>query len=185
MPLGRSSWGNTKISLYDEFSDSVFEGFTGESFSFQGNFTPGFLAGMSSRQWTVDGVGADETGGTITFPALKTVSDVYTIGLTTSVVQSQGIRQALRDIWNISPLDSPEIRFSTSAQVELMEPGFAQGPLQGSQKYLAAIVSYIPASVIFSFRVLLSVALMLFTASVLFALLPERAPVSFLRRRRE
>lgn len=174
-----------------EYSETVFEAFAGETLSFKGVFMPNFLAQTSTsaeRQWTVDGATALEsgsvTGGAIAFAALKNPSEVYNVTLQALVVQSQGIRQALRDIWSISPLDSPEIRFSTSIQVELKEPGFAQGTLQGSKKYLAAIASYVPASVMFLLRIILSVFLLLFTINILYALFPERAVFSreFFRR---
>lgn len=168
-----------------EYSETVFEAFAGETLSFKGVFMPNFLAQTSTpndRQWTVDGATAVEsgsvTGGAIAFAALKNPGEVYNVTLQALVVQSQGIRQALRDIWSISPLDSPEIRFSTSIQVELKEPGFAQGTLQGSKKYLAAIASYVPASVMFLLRIVLSVFLLLFTINILYALFPERAVFS-------
>ncbi|MBP7060648.1 MAG: hypothetical protein KBA91_01570, partial [Candidatus Moranbacteria bacterium] len=163
-----------------EYSESVLEGFAGENLSFKAVFMPNFLATQNPlRQWTVDGASVSESGtvlgGAIAFNALKTAPDIYNVGLEASVVQPTDIRQALRDVWGISPLDSPEIHFSSTIQVELKEPGFAQGKLQGSKKYLAAIASYIPASVIFSFRIVLSVILLLFTANILYALLPEQA----------
>lgn len=168
-----------------EYSETVFEAFAGEALSFKGVFMPNFLGKTSTpaeRQWTVDGATAVEsgsvTGGAIAFAALKNPSEVYNVTLQALVVQPQGIRQALRDIWSISPLDSPEIRFSTSIQVELKEPGFAQGTLQGSKKYLAAIASYVPASVMFLLRIVLSVFLLLFTINILYALFPERAVFS-------
>ena len=140
---------------------------------------PNFLATSSTRQWMVDGATVSESSpGAIAFTALKPALDVYNLSLSASVVQSQEVRRALRDIWGISPLDSPEIHFSTNAQVELLEPGFVQGTLQGSKKYLAAIASYIPASVMFSFRIVLSIVLLLFTANLLLVLLPEQSQLA-------
>lgn len=161
-----------------EYSDSVFEGFSGEVVSFRAAFLPNFLADTSARQWTVDEVSFGEIpppgSMTIAFSALKQPPDVYNIALAASVVQSQEIRRALRDIWGISPLDSGEIHFSASSQVELREPGFAQGTLPGTKKYLAALASYVPTSVMFTFRILLSVILILFTTRFFLILLPER-----------
>lgn len=170
------------------YSNTIFEAFAGESLSFKAVFMPNFLANRAVRQWAVDGTPLVEsgnvTGGAIAFSALKNAGDIYNITLQASLVQSQEIRQALRDIWGISPLDSPEITFSKNAQVELQEPGFAQGNLQGTKKYLAAIASYIPTSVIFLLRVVLSIFLLIFTANVLYALLPERVafPRGYLRK---
>ena len=165
--------------LCPNYSDTIFEAFAGESLSFKAVFMPNFLANRAVRQWAVDGAPLPEsgniTGGAIAFSALKNPTDIYNITLQASLVQPQEIRQALRDIWGISPLDSPEITFSKNAQVELQEPGFAQGTMQGTKKYLAAIASYVPTSLIFLLRVILSIFLLIFTANVLYALLPERA----------
>jgi hypothetical protein len=161
--------------LCSEYSDKVLEGFSGELVNFQAKFVPNFLADRSSRQWTVDGVNMNEGApGKIAFNTLKTAPDVYNVSVVAAVVQPQDIRQALRDIWGVSPLDSPEIHFTGDVQLELLEPGLAQGIIPGSKKYLAAIASYIPGSVMFSFRIVLSIVLLLFTANILFALLPER-----------
>lgn len=170
-----------------EYSESVFQALSGDSLSFKGVFMPNFLAGRSVRQWTVDGVDIAESGnvvgGAIAFAALKEAPNVYNISLQASVVQPQEIRQALHDIWGISPLDSPEIRFSTTGQVELSVLGLAQE--KGAKKYLAAISSYVPASVIFLFRIALSIFLLIFAANMLYALLPEQAVFSkeFFRRK--
>ncbi len=168
--------------LCPNYSNTIFEAFSGEALSFKAVFMPNFLANRAIRQWAVDGTPLAEsgniTGGAIAFSALKNPADIYNITLQASLVQSQEIRQALRDIWGISPLDSPEITFSKNVQVELQEPGFAQGTLQGTKKYLAAIASYVPTSLIFLLRVVLSIFLLIFTANVLYALLPERAALS-------
>lgn len=184
--------GTTSVAcpdgLCNEYSESIFEGFSDGPLGFQAVFLPNFLSATSTRQWTVDDTFLNEsTPGAIAFSALKKAPDVYNLSLSASVVQSQEVRRALRDIWGISPLDSPEIHFATTAQVELLEPGFAQGTLQGSKKYLAAIASYIPASVMFSFRIVLSIVLILFTANILLTLLPEqsRFPGTAFRKRGE
>jgi len=177
----------------NDYSNSVFEGFATQALSFKSAFIPNFLAPRALRQWTVDGVLIDDvpsvnaqgvTEYTITFDALKAAPDVYNITLSASISQSPELRRALRDIWNISPLESTETRFSASSQVQLKEPGFAQGTLQGTKKYLAALSSYIPSSVMFSFRIFLSVLLILFTARFFLTLLPETINFSGAPRRR-
>lgn len=179
--------------LCNEYSDVVLEGFATTTLKIESDFIPDFLASRANRQWTVDGVliddaaAIDASGNTvfaISFDALKSASEVYNITLAASVFQTQELRRALRDIWNISPLESSEINFSASTQIQLKEPGFAQGKLQGTKKYLAALSSYIPASVMFSFRIILSVLLVLFTTRFLFSFLPEQPSFSTVPRRR-
>ncbi|MBP9727919.1 MAG: hypothetical protein KBD27_00915 [Candidatus Moranbacteria bacterium] len=177
----------------NEYSDSVLEGFATENLKFQSDFIPDFLASRAERQWTVDGVSIEDTATldvdgntvyTINFDALKNSADVYNIALVASVTQPQDIRRALRDIWGVSPLESTELRFSAGVQVQLKEPGFAQGTLQGTKKYLAALSSYVPASLMFLLRIVLSVMLILLTTRFLLALLPEYPNFSTVPRRR-
>lgn len=179
--------------LCNEYSDSVLEAFSTETLKLKSDFIPDFLGARAERQWTIDGVLVEDTASidaagrtvfTISFEALKNPSDVYNVSLVASVVQPQEMRRALRDIWSVSPLESTELRFSVTTQVQLKEPGFAQGTLQGTRKYLAALSSYIPASVMFSFRIILSVMLILFTTRFLFALLPAHPNFSTVPRRR-
>lgn len=177
----------------NEYSDTVLEGFAGETLKFRSNFTPDFLASRANRQWTIDGILMEDTASldaqgntvySVSFDALKASPDVYNIALVASVTQPQDMRRALRDIWGISPLESTELRFSASTQIQLKEPGFAQGTLQGTKKYLAALSSYVPASMMFVFRIVLSVMLILFTTRFLMALLPENPNFSTVPRRR-
>lgn len=166
--------------LCNDYSTSMFEGFSGSQFTFRAAFVPSFLGSASQREWRVDGeVMAESVPGEITFPANKPASGIYNISLAAQIAQSNDIRRALLDIWDVSPFDSPEITFAVANQVELKEPGIVEGPLQGERKYLAAIASYIPASVLFTFRILLSAVLILFTANFLFALLQDRRVKAF------
>ncbi len=159
----------------NNFSDIVFQAFSDDTVGFKAVFLPSFVGSAAERQWSIDGENVDESGvGEISFIASKPALDMYNIKLEAVVVQSEATRRALLDVWGISQLDSPEIRLSSSNQLELQEPGFTKGPLQGPRKYLAAIASYIPTSIMFSFRILLSVALILFTTGFLFSLIPER-----------
>lgn len=161
--------------LCNDYSTSMFEAFPGSAIGFRAVFIPGFLGSVAEKEWSVDGATiAESAPGEISFPADKLPGGVYNIVLTAQAKQSDEIRRALLDIWGISPFDSPEINFTVSNQVQLQDPGIANSPESGPRKYLAAIASYIPASVLFTFRIFLSAILMLFTASFLYALLSDR-----------
>ncbi|MFZ2299640.1 MAG: hypothetical protein WAW00_00720 [Candidatus Moraniibacteriota bacterium] len=161
--------------LCNDYSTSIFQAFSGDKLGFRAKFIPSFLGSIAVKEWTVDGEAVvEDPVGEIHFTASKPASGIYNIGLLAQAVAPDDIRRALSDIWNISPFDSPEINFSTTAQVELQEPGITGGPLQGPRKYFAAIASYIPGSVIFTFRIFLSAALALFALNFLYATLQDR-----------
>lgn len=159
-----------------EYSTTMFEGFSGTTFKFRSEFIPGFLGGDASRrEWRVDGeLIAENAPGVIEFPAIKSAPGVYTVNVVAEILQADDIRRALLDIWGVSPFESTEMNLATTAQVVLQEPGIAQGPFQGERKYLAALISYIPASVLFTFRIVLSAFLLLFTVHLIFNLLQQR-----------
>lgn len=167
--------------LCNDYSTSMFEAFAGSQIGFRAVFIPGFLEDVSEREWAVDGEAVIESAsGEISFTADKPALSVYNIGLTAQVAQSEGTRRALLDIWNVSPFDSPEINFAVSNQVELQEPGLAEGSFRGERKYLAAIASYIPASALFTFRIFLSAILTLFAAGFLLTLFEDRRTKTFM-----
>lgn len=168
---------NCPGGLCNDYSTSIFQAFSGSALSFKAEFLPSFLGSMAEREWYVDGVPvaeSDTDAGEISFTADKAAGGIYDISLGALAIQSPEIRRALLDIWNVSPLDSPEIRFSASNQIELHDPDLTADGTNGQKKFLAAIASYIPASVMFTFRILLSAALILFVTGFLFALVPEQ-----------
>jgi hypothetical protein len=158
--------------LCNDYSKSVFQSMSGETASMRVEFIPSFVGLTAQREWSVDGTVINEASvGQISFPLSKIAGSIYNVNLNLLYAQSEGIRKALYDIWNVSPLDSPEFRFSSAVQIELAD---AEAVAQaGPRKYLAALASYLPSSVIFAFRMALSAALILFTAGFLFALVPE------------
>lgn len=183
----RDITGNTTAcpdGLCNDYSTSMFETFPGSALGFSAEFIPGFLANIAAKEWSLDGENIAESTsvlGTISFAADKPTGGIYSIGLTAQVKQSDDTRRALLDIWGISPFDSPEINLSSAIQVQLQDPdpGLVLGPQSGPRKYFAAIVSYIPASVMFTFRIFLSAALVLFTLSLLYAFLEDRRTKTF------
>ena len=170
--------------LCDDYSESVFQAQAGNTLSFRAKFLPSFLGNGANKQWFVDSIEVVENvPNVISFTADKPAPSIYNLSLAAQVVQSEDIRRALLDVWNISQLDSPEINFTAEAQIELTEAGLAEGPLQGPKKFFAAISSYIPASLLFSLRILLSGALILFVSGFFLALIPERRVLASSRER--
>ena len=166
--------------LCNDYSTSMFEAFPGSTLGFRAVFIPGFLGSTAVKEWSVDGgTIAESPAGGISFMADKLAGGIYNINLAAQVRQSDETRRALLDIWGISPFDSSEINFSTAIQVQLQEPGLVEGPQNGPRKYLAAIVSYIPASLMFTLRIFLSAVLALFALSLLYTFLEEQRVRAF------
>ncbi len=159
--------------LCDDYSKNVIQTYQGNSVNVEARFIPSFLGTLAEREWYInDGLMSETNPNKTTFDALGTAGTVMNLQVVARVTQSDELRRALYDIWNISPLDSPEISFSKTMQIEILEPeATAKGGAPA--KYFAAIVNYIPTSLIFAFRVLLSGALILFATAFLMGALPQ------------
>lgn len=175
---------------FDEFSDIAFETDGTGSIKLKAHFFPGpakFISSdvgtdgifgtiddISMRTWMIDGQVINETAlnsfEVDYIPVtMKAPGEVYNVSFDAMLVQPDEKRKALRDIWGIDTLGSSEIRVSSSIQIEAVENEYvAQGP----KKFFAAISSYLPASILFAFKITLSMALLLFTVGFVFALIP-------------
>ncbi len=175
---------DTKGVAYTEFSKSTLETYEGNSVQLRVLFTPDFLSNEAppkvARAWTVErsNVG-DESSNTISFAASKPGQGVYNVSLSAVYRPSTDIRQAMTDIWGISSLDTTEVYFNSNIQIE--QPETSNITQSGAKKYYALLASYLPASVLFSLKVLFSVFLILFSSGVVFALIPN-VPQSARRR---
>jgi hypothetical protein len=178
-------------NVFDEYSDVAFETYgVGGNIKLKARFLPGpakFVSSdfgpdgsfgtaddISRRMWLIDGVEVPETApGSLAIDYApvtpKTSGEVYNISFNALLVQPIEKRQALKDIWGIDTLASSEIRVSQSIQMDVMDNEYV---VQGPKKFLAAISSYLPASILFAFKITLSMALLLFTVGFVFALIP-------------
>lgn len=163
--------------LCDDYSKNVMQAYPTSTVSVEAQFVPGFLASLAEREWYVDNNLISETNpNQTTFDITGIAGNVMNLQIVARVIQSDQLRRALYDIWNISPLDSPEVTFSKNIQVEIVDDAaIAKG--NGPAKYFAAIVNYVPTSLIFAFRVLLSGALILFATAFLMGALPQERPL--------
>lgn len=165
---------------YADKSKLTLQAFPGSVVTLEALFTPDFLRSyappLTERSWTVDGepVG-DGTSNVITFSTLKEPGSIYNIGLSAVNRPRPDIRKALQDIWKISTLDSTEMYFASSVQLE--HPESLEIGKAGVNKYLALVSSYLPAPLLFSIRVFLSAGLILFVTGFLFALVPNAPAV--------
>lgn len=176
---------DTKGVGYTNFSKDTLETYEGNPVALKALFTPDFLTSRMppqiERSWSVDKVDTgDGASNTIAFPANKIGQAVYNVSLAAVYRPSTEIRQALTDIWGISALDTTETYFNASIQVE--QPDVSNVTQTGVKKYYALLASYLPASVLFSIKVLFSVFLILFTSGVVFALIPNVPETSGRRR---
>ncbi len=164
--------------LYDDVSRTSFQAFGGGEVRLKPEFSPGFLQKLSQREWRVDGqVVAENSDGELSFIVEKPAGSTYDVELSALYNQSTEIRKILRDFFNISVFDSDDVRFSKTIQVEVVESedsvASAKKGIFGNQTGLAAIASYLPSSILFSLKVILSGFLILVIASFALSIQPS------------
>lgn len=164
----------------DNYSQSIFETFSGGSFDLKGLFYPNSLKSGANVSWLIDGVLVTPSDtGVVTVTTTQTPGAVYGISLRGVYTPSPIIKKALFDIWGISTAAIVETNLSRDIQVEALQStdGIALGPLNNSKKFFASIISYVPVSVIFFFRLMVTVGLILIVLGVTFSFVPENRKI--------
>lgn len=172
-------------STFEDYSQSIFEKYDSGNIKLKAKFIPSFIGSLSTRVWNIDGEQIAESAPfEIDYapPVAKTTGDLYNISLSTSLIQPMEKRAALRDIWGITALESGEMTNTVSAQAEVTETETLA--TTGPKKFFAAVSTYLPASVLFSFKLIATMALLLFTVGFVFSLAPEAASSAPRRRGR-
>lgn len=172
-------------AFLDESKDT-FQALPDSSVKLRAKFIPDFLGNLDvptdarwpkvELSWKVDDT---ELGGSgtkeIIFDTQKPAGSVYNVVLNAVYRPTDASRKALADIWGISVFDASEQYFGASIQLEHPSEDLLDQQ-QGTKKYLALLSNYLPASVLFGLRMLLSVAFILFVAGLVMAWLPNTQP---------
>lgn len=156
---------NCPSGLCPNYSDEALQVFAGSVVVLKAEYLPRFITSHPGlhTEWRVDGTVIEESStNTISFPINKFGGTSYDVSLQAIILQTDLMRRALYDIWNISPLDSTESTFDGKIQVEVQDATLAAGSQKGLKKYYALLSSYVPETFLFTFRVLLLGLLALF-----------------------
>lgn len=150
---------------------------------------PGMTSGLSATlypfdfplvtdktAWFVDGQATGDTGVNISFPAVKLVGDSYTVSFNTLYSQSAAFKNLLNKYWGVELNQFYETQLSNTINIDVVQtlPGLsAANSSQPPKKFLAAMISGLPAYLIFLFRIALTTALLLFGSWIIFSLFPN------------
>lgn len=171
----RGSASDCPEGLCGNYSNSVLQGYVGTQLKVKPLFIPSFLQNTSQLEWEVNGQKVTPNNDNeLTIDASNaTVNQIVNVTVRGLTVEPNEVRRALIDTWGISQLDSAEQRFDKSIQIEMVNKEGQQTAFSGIQKYLGAIGTYLPSTVLFAIRMALSGALLVFVIGFLFVLIPE------------
>ncbi len=156
---------NCPSGLCPNYSDEALQTFAGSVVVLRVEYLPRFITSHPGlhTEWRVDEEPVKESAtDTISFPINKLGGTSYDVTFHAIILQSDLMRRALYDVWDISPLDSTESHFNGKVQIEVQDSAMASGNQKGLKKYYALLSSYVPETFLFTFRVLLLGFLALF-----------------------
>jgi hypothetical protein len=137
-------------------------------------YVPSWLGTRAQSYWALNDMRAPvDNVAQLTFPVSSIPGTIDRLEFVAMVQETDDIRKALFDIWKISPLDSPEYHFAKAVNITATTGDTALND-SGPRKYLALISSYVPATLLFTLRILLSGFVILFVLGVLFSFYPEK-----------
>lgn len=184
-PILLGNYVDLDNKLWPDYSTDSFEALQGSTVKLK----PAFNTSINDYAWLIDStpVTADNAAqlgvtlnsdGTISFPANKQLGDSYSIGISSLYTQPNDVKKALNKYWGVSLGDFYEKQVGTDINIKVTDVlTDASGNITGSvvrQKVLASIFSEIPSYVNFLFRVILTIALILFATGILFSFFPKQ-----------
>ena len=149
-------------------STNVFEG--SGAMGVNAVFHPSFIEDKSTVNWMVDGEDAG-TGNSVTVSGAKEPGEAYNVYA--SAVYNQDdendeIRKALKKFWKITQTDSIEKLMTRSVQLEVSTGAVASGP-DTPKAIMASLIHNLPTQVMFLFRILLTILVIVFTLNLVFS----------------
>lgn len=179
--LGR--YVNLDGSESEDMSKTSFDGVVGGIAKLSAIFRPtvlgtfilnGIKSGDDQNEmvWSINGEPFkwNDTGLSLSLDG--NVGDIYTVTLSGAYNQPRELRKALYDIWHISPFSSETARFSKEIQIQLIDGNNYLGKAK-LNTFFASLLSAVPPFVLFSVRLILSLALILLIIGGAFSLAPE------------
>jgi hypothetical protein len=173
-------------SLWPDYSETSFEALQDSTVQLQ---TTQNTPSLGTLSWVFDGTvvtpdNASEIGATvsadgknISFSANKILGESYSIGVAALYTQSNLVKKALYEYWNVPSTDFYEKPVGKSIDIKVtdhLSSGATLAAKTPNQKILASLFSAVPAYINFLFRVILTILLILFTTGLLFSIFPKQ-----------
>lgn len=187
MPKYLGKYVNLDGSEVSDYSKTSFEAVPGSTASLSIVFRPETLGnildaiGVESNDpnriaWVVNGKTIAENVSRVTFPLTGVEGAAYSVLVQGAYSQPREVRKALNDIWGISAFSSDTVSVSKDVQIYL---GFDEPQEENARKtpntFFASLISAVPASVLFSIRLMLTIGLLLFGIGLLFSFVPQES----------
>jgi hypothetical protein len=169
---------NVEDKRIDDYSRDMFEAFP-KTYRLSGQFFPQSLRSRVTATWLVGGkpVAPDKDGFVTIDASNKAVGSIDDIVLRGQFTPNPKVRKAMHDIWGVAIVAIAEIDMKHDIQVQIVPNESDDGATTAmgrSKKFFASLIAYVPTSVIFFFRLIVSMAMILIAIGVAFSFVPEK-----------
>jgi hypothetical protein len=142
---------------YSDYSDSVFETYTGASASLTAEFHPTWLeqVGNLDSAWILDGEDNTDAANpkVINFTVTRNVGEAHNLTFSSFFTAPSEIRKILMNYWGVTQAGSSGELISNSASGEVVSDSSAGSlSFRSPTKFLASIISNLPGQAIFLLR---------------------------------
>lgn len=165
-------YNNLNGSKVPDCSYNVWETREGKTVNIQ-------VYGQTGFEWAVDGRSIPELNdkNQIQLKIDKSAGDNYNIGVTTRVLPGSinaknNIRKALYKNWGVSPEEAIEEIQSANIQLNVLSNPY-QDVAVSNKSFAASLITHFPQQFMFLFKIFITSTALLFSMSLLFAIIPE------------
>ncbi|MCK9379284.1 MAG: hypothetical protein M0P97_04050, partial [Candidatus Moranbacteria bacterium] len=163
--------GETPAADLINYSENFFVSTPGSNINLSGEFHPSFIVSDSIIKWFIDGVDQNNATDQIFFAANKPAGSVYNVSVEAEYVQPTDARRALQKFWGIRQENSTENIMNEAVQVEIGE-GDPMANKGGVARILATLSSNVSGEILFLFRIILTIFILIATAGLVFGFYP-------------
>jgi hypothetical protein len=177
-PILLGSYVDLDGKQWPDYSETSFAAIAGSTIALKPNLNMPFI---KDAHWFIDGTEATSLGaavesdGTLRFTANKPAGQSYSIAYTGLYSQDSNVKKLLNSSFDVQLDAFYEKVIGNSIDVAMYDSfdGSASAQQTIGHKILASIVTDVPAYISFLFKIVMTVALILFTSHILFSLFPK------------
>lgn len=113
--------------------------------------------------------------GSLSFPANKSIGDVYTVDIGATYSQDNDTKKLLNQNWNVALTDFAEQPIGAEITIQMTNtPAPAASAMGPGRKIMASLISAFPSYFTFLFKIVLTTLLFLASIWVILALIPRK-----------
>jgi hypothetical protein len=164
---------------YPDYSSQVFETNPGNTIVLEAQVYSAWDVGQDFS-WSIDGETQADNAEKVKLEVEKISGDNYNVGLLLTAAhttekdkQANNLRKALLKNWSVSPESVSDEDISTDIQINVVDSPSQIVTKANQTGFFASLISNLPGQLMFLLKITLTVFVLMFSMSLLFAFVPD------------